>query len=148
MTPEVQVKRVAAGACLVDLPKYQTDGAAGFDLQASLEESVTLSPGERRLIPTGLSIALPEGFEGQVRPRSGLALKQGVTVLNTPGTIDRDFSGEIGVLLVNFGAEAVRIDPKSRIAQMVIAPVITAHLVEVLSLPKTVRGSGGFGSTG
>ncbi len=146
MNPEIKVKLVEGAS--VPLPRYQTAGAAGFDLYAAIVEKVTLAPGERRLIPSGIAMAHPEGFEGQVRPRSGLALKYGVTVLNSPGTIDRDFSGEVGVLLVNLGTEDVHIEPRSRIAQMVIAPVISATLVEVNSLPGTARGSEGFGSTG
>jgi len=132
------------------LPAYQTAHAAGLDLLAAVPEddALTLQPGRTALVPTGLSIALPEGYEAQVRPRSGLAAKHGVTVLNTPGTIDADYRGEIGVLLINHGAESFTIRRGERIAQMIIAPVARAELVAVTELPSTARGSGGFGSTG
>ena len=132
------------------LPAYQTAHAAGLDLLAAVPEddALTLQPGRYALVPTGLSIALPEGYEAQVRPRSGLAAKHGVTVLNAPGTIDADYRGEIGVLLINHGAEPFTIRRGERIAQMVIAPVARAELVAVTELPSTARGSGGFGSTG
>jgi dUTP pyrophosphatase len=132
------------------LPAYQTAHAAGLDLLAAVPESapLTLAPGKHALVPTGLAIALPEGFEAQVRPRSGLAAKHGVTVLNSPGTIDADYRGEIQVILINHGAEAFTIRRGERIAQMVIAPVVQATLVPTASLDETDRGSGGFGSTG
>jgi dUTP pyrophosphatase len=132
------------------LPAYQTAHAAGLDLLAAVPESapMVLPPGKHALVPTGLAIALPEGFEAQVRPRSGLAAKHGVTVLNSPGTIDADYRGEIQVILINHGAEPFIIRRGERIAQMVIAPVVQAALVPVTSLPETDRGSGGFGSTG
>ena len=132
------------------LPAYQTAGAAGLDLVAAVpeHEPVALAPGGRALIPTGLSIAVPEGFEAQIRPRSGLALKDGVTCLNTPGTIDSDYRGEVGILLINHGAEEFAVTRGMRIAQMVIAPVSRAELSEVACLPDTARGDGGFGSTG
>ena len=132
------------------LPAYQTAHAAGLDLLAAVPESapLTLAPGKHALVPTGLAIALPEGFEAQVRPRSGLAAKHGVTVLNSPGTIDADYRGEIQVILINHGAEPFTIRRAERIAQMVIAPVVQAALVPVNSLSSTDRGSGGFGSTG
>ena len=132
------------------LPAYQTAHAAGLDLLAAVPESapLTLAPGKHAMVPTGLAIALPEGFEAQVRPRSGLAAKHGVTVLNSPGTIDADYRGEIQVILINHGAEPFIIRRGERIAQMVIAPVVQAALVPVTSLPETDRGSGGFGSTG
>lgn len=132
------------------LPSYQTAHAAGLDLLAAVPESapLVLAPGKHALVPTGLAIALPEAFEAQVRPRSGLAAKHGVTVLNSPGTIDADYRGEIQVILINHGAEAFTIRRGERIAQMVIAPVVQATLVPVASLPETDRGSGGFGSTG
>jgi dUTP diphosphatase len=132
------------------LPAYQTAQAAGLDLLAAVAESapLTLAPGQHALVPTGLAIALPEGFEAQVRPRSGLAAKHGVTVLNSPGTIDADYRGEIRVILINHGTEAFTIRRGERIAQMVIAPVVQAALVPVTSLSDTDRGSGGFGSTG
>ena len=132
------------------LPSYQTAHAAGLDLLAAVPESVplTLAPGKHAMVPTGLAIALPEGFEAQVRPRSGLAAKHGVTVLNSPGTIDADYRGEIQVILINHGAEPFIIRRGERIAQMVIAPAVQATLVPVASLTETDRGSGGFGSTG
>jgi dUTP pyrophosphatase len=132
------------------LPAYQSAHAAGLDLLAAVPEDhpLTLLPGRSALVPTGLSIALPEGYEAQVRPRSGLAAKHGVTVLNAPGTVDADYRGEIGVLLINHGAEPVAIKRGERIAQMVIAAVVRAELVAVTELSATARGSGGFGSTG
>jgi dUTP pyrophosphatase len=132
------------------LPAYQTAHAAGLDLVAAVPEDhpITLLPGRFALVPTGLSIALPDGYEAQVRPRSGLAAKHGVTVLNAPGTVDADYRGEIGVLLINHGTEPVAIKRGERIAQMVIAPVARAELVAVTELSATARGSGGFGSTG
>lgn len=134
----------------LELPAYQTAHAAGLDLLAAVAEDkpVTLTPGQRALIPTGLMIAVPPGFEAQVRPRSGLAFKHGVTVLNAPGTIDADYRGEVGVLLINHGDAAFTIRRGERIAQMIIAPVTQANLVGVESLSSTARGSGGFGSTG
>lgn len=129
------------------LPKYQTALSAGMDLYANIEESVTLKPLERKLISTGLLIELPQGFEAQIRPRSGLAIKNGITVLNTPGTIDADYRGEIGVILVNLSAEPFIINDGDRIAQMIIAKHETAVWEEVTELDKTDRGAGGFGST-
>lgn len=129
------------------LPKYQTALSAGMDLYANIEESVTLKPLERKLISTGLLIELPQGFEAQIRPRSGLAIKNGITVLNNPGTIDADYRGEIGVILVNLSAEAFTINNGDRIAQMVIAKHETAIWEEVAELSETDRGAGGFGST-
>lgn len=128
-------------------PAYQTCQAAGADLTAAVGEDVTLAPGERRLVPTGIAIGLPDGYEAQVRPRSGLALKHGVTVLNTPGTIDADYRGEIGVILVNLGQEPFTIRRGDRIAQMIVAPVVQAEFREA-ELTETARGAGGFGSTG
>jgi dUTP pyrophosphatase len=132
------------------LPAYQSEHAAGLDLLAAVPSvaPVTLAPGARALIPTGLAIALPEGHEGQVRPRSGLAVRHGLAIVNAPGTIDADYRGEVQVLLVNLGSESVTINRGMRIAQLVIAPVARAHIVEVASLDITPRGSGGFGSTG
>lgn len=130
------------------LPQYQTAHSAGMDLQANLESAVVLKPLERKLIPTGLYIELPVGFEAQVRPRSGLALKKGITVLNSPGTIDADYRGEIGVILVNLSQEDVEIVPGERIAQLVIARHERAEWNTVDTLETTERGSGGFGSTG
>lgn len=130
------------------IPKRGSSHAAGYDLCAYLTESMVIGVGQRALVPTGISIALPENFEAQVRPRSGLALKNGVTVLNSPGTIDADYRGEIQVILINLGQEPFEISPGMRIAQMVIAPVLAPELVCVHSLSETQRSSGGFGSTG
>lgn len=130
------------------LPKYQTQGSAGMDIYANLEQPVILKSLDRRLIPTGLSIAVPEGYEAQIRPRSGLALKHGITCLNTPGTIDADYRGEVGVILVNLSTEEFTINDGDRIAQMVIAKHETAVWETVEILPETVRGEGGFGSSG
>jgi len=147
MVPLVKVRRVRPNADL-PLPRYQTPHAAGLDLHADLAEPLTLAPLARRLVPTGLAIELPEGFEAQVRPRSGLAVKQGLTCLNTPGTIDADYRGEVQVLLFNASDVEARIQRGDRIAQLVIAPVARAELVEVEALSDSQRGSGGFGSTG
>jgi len=131
------------------LPSYATSLSAGMDLRAFLpERSLILEPGERRLVPTGLYLALPEGFEAQVRPRSGLALKKGITVLNTPGTIDADYRGEVGVILVNLSQEAFEVKDGERIAQMVISRYESISWAEVAQLPATMRGAGGFGHTG
>ena len=143
----VALKRLP-GADDVPLPSYMSELAAGADLCAAVEEDVMLAPGARALIPTGLSIALPPGFEAQVRPRSGLALRDGVTCLNTPGTIDADYRGPIGVILANLGSAPVTIKRGDRIAQLVIAPVSRAQFEIVDELPESVRGAGGFGSTG
>jgi dUTP pyrophosphatase len=129
-------------------PEYKTEGSAGADLRACLEASVTLAPGERAAIPTGLRIELPPGYEAQVRPRSGLALQKGLTCLNSPGTVDSDYRGELKVILVNLGREPATIGSGDRIAQLVIAPVARARFEETQSLGSTERGSGGFGSTG
>lgn len=130
------------------LPEYATPLSAGMDLRANLSTSLLLRPLERRLIPTGLSVALPEGYEAQIRPRSGLALKHGVTVLNTPGTIDADYRGEIGVILVNLSNKDFVVEPGERIAQMVVAKHERAEFEEVTMLDETLRGEGGFGHTG
>jgi dUTP pyrophosphatase len=131
-------------------PGYATADAAGMDLSAAVPDGapVTLQPGERAAIPTGIALAIPQGFEGQVRPRSGLALKHAVTVLNAPGTIDADYRGEVQVILVNFGTEPFTVTRGMRIAQLVFAPVVRAAMQEVSSLETTARGEGGFGSTG
>ncbi len=129
-------------------PEYQTQGSAGADLRAFAPEGITLAPGERRAVPTGVRIELPRGYEAQVRPRSGLALSKGVTCLNSPGTIDSDYRGEIKVILVNLGSESVAIGNGDRIAQLVVAPVSRASFEKAASLGGTERGSGGFGSTG
>lgn len=133
---------------LAALPRYATDGAAGLDLTAALEQPMVIEPGGRALVPTGLAIELPARCEGQVRPRSGLAFKHGVTVLNAPGTIDEDYRGEVQVILVNLGKEAHVIQPGDRIAQLVVAPVLQVEVVQVTDLAASNRGAGGFGSTG
>jgi dUTP pyrophosphatase len=132
------------------LPSYETVGAAGADLRASLPngQAVTLEPGARALVPTGLRMAIPAGYEVQIRPRSGLALKHGVTLLNTPGTIDSDYRGPLGLIMVNLGSTAFEVTHGMRIAQMIVAPVVQAGFEVVTSLDETVRGAGGFGSTG
>ena len=129
-------------------PEYATHGASGLDLHARIPHEIYLHPGVRFTCPTGIGLEIPEGFEGQLRPRSGWAKKTGVTVLNTPGTIDSDFRGEICAILINLGDEAVKIEPDMRIAQLVIAPVVRVQLVETTDLQDTERGEGGFGSTG
>ena len=146
---DIAVVRLAHGRGL-DLPAYQSDGAAGMDLQAAVPKRAPLSlaPGARALVPTGLVLQLPPGFEAQVRPRSGLALRHGITVLNSPGTIDSDYRGEVQVLLANLGVEPFAIERGERIAQLVIQRVEQARLVEVAELAPTLRGAGGFGSTG
>jgi dUTP pyrophosphatase len=131
-----------------DLPQYESDAAAGLDLRANIEVPIVLAPLQRRIVPTGLSIALPEGYEAQIRPRSGLAAKYGLTVLNAPGTIDADYRGDIGVILINLSEEEYTLQPGERIAQMVIAPFIQIRWEEVNSLSVTARGEKGFGSTG
>ena len=145
-TLHVRVKRV--GEIDVPLPKYQTSNAAGMDLQAAIPTSLTLKPLERALVSTGLAMAIPHGWEGQVRPRSGLAAKHGVTVANAPGTIDADYRGELMVALVNVGPDPFVIEHGMRIAQLVVAPVAQATIRVVDELDETARGSGGFGSTG
>ncbi len=146
MAVTVKIRRVGERGPPLDLPRYHTPGAAGLDLLA--DEAVTLAPGERRLVPTGIALEVPPGHEGQVRPRSGLALRYGVGMVNAPGTVDADYRGEVGVLLVNWGREAVQIARGDRIAQLVVAPVERAELVLVEKLGRTDRGGGGFGSTG
>ena len=132
----------------VNLPAYETSGSSGMDLQAYISEEIILKPGERKLIPTGLSIAIPENLEIQIRPRSGLAYKKGISVVNTPGTIDSDYRGEIKILLINLGKEDFIIKKFERIAQMVVCPITKVVLSETNDLPDTIRGEGGFGSTG
>jgi dUTP pyrophosphatase len=146
---KVSIRRLTHGEGL-PAPSYASDGAAGLDLYAALPagQTLVLEPGARELIPTGIEIALPAGYEAQVRPRSGLAVKHGVTVLNAPGTIDSDYRGEVKALLVNHGGQPFEILRGMRIAQLVIAPVARATLVEVDELDETARGAGGFGSTG
>lgn len=132
----------------LQLPSYETVGAAGMDVEAGVRDSLTIQPGERVLIPTGFSIALPDGYELQVRPRSGLAVRHGVTIVNSPGTIDADFRGEVKVALINLGQEPYIIKRGDRIAQLVLAPVVRATFQEVTALDETERNSGGFGHTG
>ena len=132
----------------VQLPKYKTDGSSGMDLMAFIEKPINIKPQESVLIPTGISIAIPEDTEVQIRPRSGLAAKSSISVLNTPGTIDSDYRGEIKIILFNHGKEEFIINNNDRVAQMILAPIIKAEFEEVEDLPKTLRGSGGFGSTG
>jgi dUTP pyrophosphatase len=146
---DIRIKRLPHGEGL-PLPTYQSEGAAGFDLVAAVPTNapVILPPGGRTLAPTGLVLELPQGFEAQVRPRSGLALKHGVTVLNTPGTIDCDYRGEVGVILINHGDRPFEISRGDRIAQLVVAQVVRAHLTVADTLSDTARGAGGFGSTG
>jgi dUTP pyrophosphatase len=143
---KLPVRRV--GSVEVPLPAYQSSGAVGLDLCAAIAEASVLHPGERRLLPTGLALAIPEGYEGQVRPRSGLAHRFGITIVNSPGTIDPDFRGELGVVLLNTGREPFVIEPLARIAQLVICPVLRVELELCTELPQTERGSGGYGSTG
>ncbi len=143
----VEIARMP-GAEDLPLPRYMSRGAAGLDLPAAIEGEKILQPGEFAKIPTGFAIALPEGYEAQARPRSGLAARHGVTILNTPGTIDSDYRGEIGVILINLGAEPFTINRGDRIAQLIIAPVVQGSLKEVSELEKTHRGPGGFGHTG
>lgn len=146
-TPPIAVARLPHGADL-PLPAYATAGAAGLDLLAALTAPIELAPGDRAMVPTGIALALPDGYEGQVRPRSGLAAKHGVTVLNSPGTIDADYRGEVKVILVNLGREAFAIRHGMRIAQLVLAPVTRHDWHEVADLPDSRRGARGFGSTG
>ena len=145
--PVIAIKRLGHGADL-PLPDYATEYSAGMDILAAVEAEVILQPGARKLIPSGIAIALPPGYEAQLRPRSGLALKHGITVLNAPGTIDADYRGEIGVILVNLGQDPFTVSRGSRIAQMVIAPHAQAAWQPVEVLSKSARGEGGFGSTG
>ena len=147
MSVPIQVQRLPHNQDL-PLPSYATEGAAGMDLLAAVAAPLTLAPGQRSLIPTGLAIALPAGYELQIRPRSGLALKNGIILPNSPGTIDEDYRGELQVIVMNAGTEAFTIERGMRIAQAVLAPVTRAAWSETASLPPTSRGSGGFGSTG
>jgi dUTP pyrophosphatase len=146
VTVRVRFRRVGTRGPPLDLPRYETPGAAGLDLRA--DEPFSLAPGERRLVPTGLAMELPPGYEGQVRPRSGLAARHGVGMVNAPGTIDADYRGEIGVLLVNHGRDPVSFSRGDRVAQLVIAPVVRAELELVEALAETGCGEGGSGSTG
>jgi dUTP pyrophosphatase len=145
VAPRVLVRKLRPDAIV---PKYQTELAAGMDLHAAIDRAIVIEPGATARVSTGLAVAIPPGFEGQVRPRSGLARDRAVTLTNSPGTIDADYRGECIVLMINHGREPVTIEPGHRIAQLVIAPVARAEMVEVDELPATARGAGGFGSTG
>ena len=142
---EILIKRLSDK---VVLPKYETEGSSGLDLAAHINESVKIKPGSTAIIPTGLAVSIPKNFEIQIRPRSGLAAKNQISVLNTPGTIDADYRGELKVILINLGAKSFLVENGTRIAQMVLCPVVKANLKEVKTLDDTERGSGGFGSTG
>ena len=131
----------------VVLPEYKTHGSSGMDLMANIDQVIKIFPGEKKIIPTGISIAIPQKYEIQIRPRSGLAANKSISVLNTPGTIDSDYRGEIKIILMNFGKDIFKIKKNDRIAQMIVCPIIKVELKEVESLPETVRGEGGFGST-
>lgn len=144
----IRVKRLRSAVDDLPLPRYETSGAAGMDLRADLDQPIKLRPGERGVVPTGFAIELPQGYEAQVRPRSGLALRHGVTLLNAPGTIDSDYRGEVSVLLVNLGNEECVVRRGDRVAQLVIAPVAKGIWSEVDDLHSTERGAGGFGHTG
>ena len=153
MTPRIDVIREAWADPDVPLPSYETEGSAGADVRANLPpdrraEGLVLAPSERCLVPTGLRIGIPEGFEIQVRPRSGLALRHGITLANTPGTVDSDYRGPLGIIVVNLGTEPYTIRHADRIAQLVVAPVVRAAFRETGALSETARGAGGFGSTG
>jgi dUTP pyrophosphatase len=147
MVIEIAIKQLEHGKDL-NLPSYATSHSAGMDLMAAIGEDIVIKPGERKLVPTGIAIALPDGYEAQIRPRSGLALKNGITVLNTPGTIDADYRGEIGIVLINLGHEDFIITKGMRIAQMIVASYIQAKFNLAEDLNSTARGEGGFGSTG
>ena len=142
---KIQIKKLSNS---VSIPKYETPGSSGMDIAAHITNNIIINPGQKALVSTGFSIAIPRGHEVQIRPRSGLAAKKNITVLNTPGTIDADYRGEIKIILINLGKEKFIIENKDRIAQMVVCPVVQANLEEVKELSDTHRGSGGFGSTG
>ena len=142
---KIQIKKLSSS---VSFPKYKTSGSSGMDIAAHIKNNIIINPGEKALIATGFSIAIPKGYEVQIRPRSGLAIKKNITVLNTPGTIDADYRGEIKIILINLGKEKFIIKNGERVAQMVVCPVVQASLEEVKELSDTQRGSGGFGSTG
>lgn len=148
MLPDLRIPLARVGPVAVPLPRYQTEGSAGMDLHAALGAPLVIAPFGRASVPTGIAIAIPRSFEGQVRPRSGLAARTGLTVLNAPGTIDSDYRGEVQVLLVNLSDADVTLEPLERIAQLVIAPVARAELVLATGLEATARGAGGLGSTG
>lgn len=143
-----QVELVTTMEASVEMPHYASHGASGADVKAHIKENMVIAPGTTCLIPTGLRFAIPAGYEIQVRPRSGLALKNQISVLNTPGTVDADYRGEVGVILINHGKEAFTVTPGMRVAQLVMTPVVQARFINVLELSETVRGAGGFGHTG
>tara|TARA_B100001094_G_scaffold277658_1_gene286653 strand:- start:598 stop:1038 length:441 start_codon:yes stop_codon:yes gene_type:complete len=142
---EILIKRLSKN---IPLPKYETDGSSGMDLSANIEKEIKIAPGKTSIIPTGLALAIPKNFEIQIRPRSGLAAKNQISVLNTPGTIDADYRGELKVILINLGENTFKVEKGLRVAQMILCPVVKATLKEVDVLEETIRGSGGFGSTG
>ena len=144
---EIKIKRVSNSSD-IDLPTYESDGSAGMDIRACVEKPIKLNPGEIKLIPTGLAVSIPAGYEGQIRPRSGLALKNGIGLVNSPGTIDSDYRGEIGIVMINWGSKPFTIIKGDRIAQMIIAKVYRAELNAVEDLDTTLRGDGGFGHSG
>ncbi|HEN21221.1 MAG TPA: dUTP diphosphatase [Desulfobacteraceae bacterium] len=144
---DIRVTRVKKNKNLL-LPEYRSEGSSGMDIRAELEESVVLKPGEIKLIPTGLAISIPEGYEAQIRPRSGLALHHGIGMVNSPGTVDSDYRGEIGIIMINWGDESFTVNNGDRIAQIVFTRVIRVNIVEVMNLDETPRGQGGFGHTG
>jgi dUTP pyrophosphatase len=146
MPPTLKIARVRKSSN--PMPAYQSEHAAGIDLMADLGATIEMAPRERRAVPTGIAVEIPVGYEGQVRPRSGRAIKDGLTLVNSPGTIDADYRGEVKVLLVNLGEQPILINPGDRIAQLIIAPVVRAEIVEVDELAPTTRGPGGFGHTG
>ena len=148
MVEKIPVKIMKLNNFQGELPKYESEWASGFDVRAQMDKDVLLEPGQRMVIPTGLSFEIPQGFELQARPRSGLAAKQGISIVNTPGTIDSDYRGGVKIILINLGVEPVEIKNNERVAQIVLAPVVQAAFEEVTSLSSTERGSGGFGSTG
>ncbi len=148
MKPVRVALKILPHAADLPRPSYATASSAGVDLAAAIEGDLALAPGERKAVPTGIALALPDGYEGQIRPRSGLALKHGLTVLNSPGTIDADYRGEIQIILANLGGETVVLERGQRIAQLVVAPVSRVAFGEVAALPESGRGAGGFGSTG
>ena len=145
MMTEILIKRLSKN---ISLPKYETDGSSGMDLAANIEEDIKIEPGKSAIVPTGLAVSIPKNYEIQIRPRSGLAAKNQISVLNTPGTIDADYRGELKIILINHGKNDFKVEKGLRIAQMVLCPVIKAVLKEVDTLEGTERGSGGFGSTG
>jgi dUTP pyrophosphatase len=142
---KIQIKKLSTS---VSIPKYETSGSSGMDIAAQIEKNIIINPGEKAIVTTGFAVSIPRGYEVQIRPRSGLAAKKNITVLNTPGTIDADYRGEIKVILINLGKEIFVIENGERIAQMVVCPIVQANLEEVKELSDTERGSGGFGSTG